>query len=87
MRINGLKFPPTHSHDLSSKPPYANHTMYEVLIDIVTCISPPQFRKLKTVKRKGGHELTVDASLPSTPNQAAVQRPTCANSIRRMAVP
>ncbi|MFS7931538.1 hypothetical protein Hanom_Chr04g00357141 [Helianthus anomalus] len=36
--------------------------MYQVFIIIVTCISPPQFIKLKTVKRKGGHELTVSAS-------------------------
>ncbi|KAF5772113.1 hypothetical protein HanXRQr2_Chr13g0572921 [Helianthus annuus] len=27
LRINGLQFPPTHSHDLSSNSRYANHTM------------------------------------------------------------
>ncbi|MFS7997358.1 hypothetical protein Hanom_Chr12g01140851 [Helianthus anomalus] len=61
--------------------------MYNISIIIVTCISPPQFIKLKTVKRKGDmNSQRMRHKVKQSKYPSAVQRPTCANLIRRMAV-
>ncbi|MFS8035090.1 hypothetical protein Hanom_Chr17g01588991 [Helianthus anomalus] len=44
MRINGLQFSPTHSHDLSSNPPYAKHTMYKRIRNYCNIYSTPATR-------------------------------------------